>query len=268
LVRFRPDVVVSVYPAYPYLLDELLGNTNRAPFRRVVVVTDSITVNAIWFRCQADFFLVPNIQTAAVLQSAGVPEPIIKVFGFPVTPRFAQIDESRQPPSDQFGRRVLYMVNAGTVDAPELARRLAELHNIALTVTIGRDERLRSMIESIRARSERQFQIIGWTDQMPRLLLESHLLIGKAGGATVQETIAARCPMIVNQIVPGQEEGNARLIVETGSGVVVTSPAKVAITVENAFANGARQWHDWAEKISLLSRPTAALEIARFLLSL
>jgi processive 1,2-diacylglycerol beta-glucosyltransferase len=103
---------------------------------------------------------------------------------------------------------------------------------------------------------------------MPRLLLESHLLIGKAGGATVQEAIAARCPMIVNQIVPGQEEGNARLIVETGSGVAITSPGKVAIAVENAFANDARQWHDWSEKISLLSRPTAALEIARFLLSL
>jgi processive 1,2-diacylglycerol beta-glucosyltransferase len=268
LVRFQPDVVVSVYPAYPYLLDELLGNTNRPPFRRVVVVTDSISVNAIWFRCAADFFLVPNIQTAAVLQRAGVLEPIIKVFGFPVTPKFAQIGELRQPPSDQLGRRVLYMVNAGTVDAPELVRRLSELHKITLTVTVGRDERLRSTIESIRARFERQFQIIGWTDQMPRLLLESHLLIGKAGGATVQETIAARCPMIVNQVVPGQEEGNARLIVETGSGVAITSPANVAIAVENAFANDARQWHDWAEKISLLSRPTAALEIARFLLSI
>ena len=39
-----------------------------------------------------------------------------------------------------------------------------------------------------------------------------HLVISKAGGATVQEAIAARCPMIVNQVIPGQEEGNARLI--------------------------------------------------------
>ena len=30
-------------------------------------------------------------------------------------------------------------------------------------------------------------------------------------GAT-QEAIAARCPMIVNQIVPGQEEGNYELL--------------------------------------------------------
>jgi hypothetical protein len=31
----------------------------------------------------------------------------------------------------------------------------------------------------------------------------------------VQETIAAGCPMIINHVVSGQEEGNARLIVET-----------------------------------------------------
>ena len=54
-------------------------------------------------------------------------------------------------------------------------------------------------------------------------MLESHLLISKAGGATVQETIAAKCPMIISQIVPGQEEGNARLIEETRSGAVATT---------------------------------------------
>jgi UDP-N-acetylglucosamine:LPS N-acetylglucosamine transferase len=43
------------------------------------------------------------------------------------------------------------------------------------------------------------------------MMHENHLLIGKAGGATVQETIAAKCPMIINHVVAGQEEGNARL---------------------------------------------------------
>jgi UDP-N-acetylglucosamine:LPS N-acetylglucosamine transferase len=35
---------------------------------------------------------------------------------------------------------------------------------------------------------------IGWTNRTPRMMHEEHLLIGKAGGATVQETIAAKCP--------------------------------------------------------------------------
>ncbi|PYI82923.1 MAG: hypothetical protein DME26_16115, partial [Verrucomicrobia bacterium] len=40
--------------------------------------------------------------------------------------------------------------------------------------------------------------VLGWTNPMPQLMLSNHLVIGKAGGATVQEAIAARCPMIVN----------------------------------------------------------------------
>ena len=111
-------------------------------------------------------------------------------------------------------------------------------------------------------------KIVGWTDQLPRMLHESHLLVGKAGGATVQETIAAACPMIINHVVAGQEEGNARLILETNSGVVALSPREVVAQIERAFANDAKQWREWASSISKLSRPRAALDIAEFLMSL
>jgi processive 1,2-diacylglycerol beta-glucosyltransferase len=100
------------------------------------------------------------------------------------------------------------------------------------------------------------------------MLHESHLLIGKAGGATVQETIAAGCPVIINHVVSGQEEGNARLIVETNSGVIALSPAEVVAQVQLAFADDAKQWRQWAANISNLSRPRAALDIAEFLLSI
>jgi processive 1,2-diacylglycerol beta-glucosyltransferase len=144
-------------------------------------------------------------------------------------------------------------------------RKLLDL-DIHLTITVGRDERLRRAVEA--AIGVRKIDIVGWTDQLPRMLGSSHLLIGKAGGATVQETIAAACPMIVNHIVSGQEEGNARLIVETNSGVIASSPAEVVAQVERAFANDAEQWRQWATNISRLSRPRASLEIAEFLLSI
>jgi processive 1,2-diacylglycerol beta-glucosyltransferase len=100
------------------------------------------------------------------------------------------------------------------------------------------------------------------------MMYENHLLIGKAGGATVQETIAAKCPMIINHVVAGQEEGNARLIVETNSGVIARSPGEVVTQVRRAFDDGAKQWREWNGNISKLSRPRAALDIAEFLMSL
>jgi processive 1,2-diacylglycerol beta-glucosyltransferase len=232
--------------------------------KSVVVITDSITVNAIWYRCSADYFLVPNEQSAVVVRAGGVAPELIKTFGFPVSPKFADLPQARQPPSEN-SRRVLYVINAGTQKAPELVSKLLEL-GIDLTVTVGRNESLRHAIES--ATAGRQIEIAGWTDQLPRMLGESHLLIGKAGGAMVQETIAARCPMIITHIVSGQEEGNARLVVETNSGVVALSPDEVVAQVRRAFAENAKQWRDWEANISNLSRPRASLEIAEFLLSI
>jgi processive 1,2-diacylglycerol beta-glucosyltransferase len=262
LDRFQPDVVVSTFPPYPYLLQQILGNERRC--KNIAVVTDSITVNAIWYRSPADYFIVANEQSAVVIRNGGVPPEKIKVFGFPVSPRFADFTKDRQSPSAVVPR-VLYVINAGTHRAPALVRRLLEL-DIRLTVTVGRDEKLQRAVEA--AAGDHKIDIFGWTDELPRLLCENHVLIGKAGGATVQETIAAGCPMIISHIVSGQEEGNARLIVETNSGVIALSNDEIVAEVQRAFADDAKQWHKWSANISKLSRPRASLDIAEFLLSI
>jgi processive 1,2-diacylglycerol beta-glucosyltransferase len=265
--RFQPDVVICTFPAYTNVLRRIQG-LNAGCSRTstsVVVVTDSITINAAWYRCAADYFLVANEQSASVLRGAGVPPKKIKVFGFPVSPKFTDSARSNRvlPPTNS-ERRVLYMIHAATRSAPELAQRLADL-GVDLSVTIGRADIL---LPEIAAAVGDNAKIIGWTDELPRMLHESHLLIGKAGGATVQETIAAGCPMIISYVVAGQEEGNAQLIVETKSGAIANSPREVVIQVQRAFANDAKQWREWSANISKLSRPRAALDIAEFLMSI
>ena len=270
LDRFQPDVAVSTFPPYPYLLEQILGKDRRC--KNIAVVTDSITVNAIWYRSPADYFLVANEQSAAVVRESGVEPEKIKVFGFPVSPRFADFAKDRQSPA-QVTPRVLYVINAGTRRAPDLVRGLLEL-DLHLTVTVGRDEKLRRAIEEAienhnsRLRQGSGAQVFGWTDELPRMLCENHVLIGKAGGAMVQETIAASCPMIINHVVSGQEEGNARLIVETNSGAIALSNDEVIAQVQRTFANDAKQWHEWSANINTISRPRASLDIAEFLLSI
>ena len=262
LASFQPDVVVSTFPAYPYVIEQILG-PNRV-CKNIAVVTDSITVNAIWYRSWADYLLVPNEQSAEVVRTAGIAPEKMRTFGFPVSPQFADLVQHRQSPS-QNNRRVLYVISSGTAKAPELVRKLLDL-NIDLTVTVGRNDQLRSAIES--TVGDRKLDIVGWTNELPRMLCRSHLLISKAGGATVQETIAASCPMIINHVVSGQEQGNARLIIETNSGAIALSNDEVVAQVERAFADDAKQWREWSTNISKLSRPRASLDIAEFLLSI
>jgi processive 1,2-diacylglycerol beta-glucosyltransferase len=266
LDRFRPDVMVCTFPVYSNVLRRIVTE-KPGTFSdcKNVVVTDSITINAAWYRCVADYFCVANEQSATVLRSRAVAPEKIKTLGFPVSPKFADFTEDRPSPCGNSIRRVLYMINAAKRTAPELVRALVKL-GLDLTVTIGRHDELRPAIEA--AADAHPIKIVGWTDELPRMMHENHLLIGKAGGATVQETIAAKCPMIINHVVAGQEEGNARLIVETNSGVVAHSPREVVAQVQRAFDDGAKQWREWAGNISKLSRPRAALDIAEFLLTI
>ena len=94
-----------------------------------------------------------------------------------------------------------------------------------------------------------------------------HILIGKAGGATVQECTAACTPMLMTQVVPGQEEGNAELLFQNQCGALCPTPDALAAKIEQLFAGGAAEWHAWEQNIARLSRPDAAQQIARFLLS-
>lgn len=268
LESFRPDLIVSVYPAYPHIIDEMLGPIGSTSIKRVVVITDSIKVNAIWYRCSADYFLLPNERSAVVLHADGIAPEKTRTFGFPVSPEFGEPGVLRAPPSSDSGRHVLYLINARKSIAAELVLRLAGMHGIQLTVAVGRDRRLRKSVENIQSLARRPFTVVGWSEELPRLLRATHLLISKAGGATVQEAIAAGCPMIVNHVIPGQEEGNARYLLETNSGTVATSQDAVISAIESAFANDAARWREWSANAAELSRPTASLDTARFLLSI
>ena len=81
LDRFQPDAIVSTFPPYPYLVQQILGNERRC--KNIAIITDSITVNAIWYRSPANYFIVANEQSAAVVRDGGVaPEKQIQLALF------------------------------------------------------------------------------------------------------------------------------------------------------------------------------------------
>ncbi|HET6407652.1 MAG TPA: glycosyltransferase [Chthoniobacteraceae bacterium] len=257
----QPQVVVSVYPLYSYFIRRLYPRSK--PFGFHTVITDSITINRVWHRAPSDSYLVPNDDTAAVLREQGLPPARIHTLGFPVNPRFAADRPKR--PSTSHGPRVLFMINAGKETAPGIIARLLEIHDIHLTVTVGKDEELRRRVEE--AAAGRPIEILGWISNMPELLMTHHVLIGKAGGATVQEAIAARTPMIITQVVPGQEEGNAQLLFENGCGALCSTPATIAHQIEELFADKGRVWNEWHDNIGKLSHPDAALKQVEWMMA-
>jgi processive 1,2-diacylglycerol beta-glucosyltransferase len=267
LAQSQPDCVVSTYPTYAHVIREIYRDHSERPFRFITVVTDSIGVNSSWFRAPCDLYCVPNESTAEVLRKNGVPPEKVKAFGFPVNPVFAEKDlELVQAPKEDGPIKVLYIISNEQKKSGKGVDRLLEIPRVHLTITVGRDAELKEKLLQRAEKFEDRVKVLGWTNQMPQLMMAHHLVVTKAGGATVQEAIAARCPMILNQVAPGQEEGNAQLVTELEAGVVVEKNREVAECITEAFASDARLWKKWRANLTKVSRPDASLRIAELAL--
>jgi processive 1,2-diacylglycerol beta-glucosyltransferase len=260
--RERPVAICSTFPAYAALLQKL-SREGRFHAPHFNIVTDSISINSIWWRPGCDGWFVPNEDSAEVMRAAGVDAARIHVTGFPVPPFFRKNEGVVTRPSLSQGAapRVLYIVNSGTRNAEATARLLLAEEEWEVTCTVGRDESLRRALLDAAVGRRLRADILGWTDQIPRLLMTHHVVVSKAGGATTQEAIAARCPMIVNQVVPGQEEGNCELLLRNRAGALAITPESVVETLRAAFSDRGRMWDGWRAALEPLSRPDAARAI-------
>ena len=264
----RPAAVCCTYPLYAFFLEHIAREGGPTPLV-FNIVTDSISIHSLWWRARCNGWFLPNEDSAAVLRQAGIPAASIHVCGFPVPAFFAQNASRLSPPALAPGvsPRVLHIINSGTRGAGETAQRLLDDTPWDITCAVGRDPALRSRLEKIAQRRGYPTQILGWTNQIPHLLMTHHLVVSKAGGATTQESIAALCPMIICQVVPGQEEGNYELLRRHQAGALACSPAEVLTQLNRALADHGEVWRQWRAALRPLARPDAAGDIARSVLA-
>lgn len=263
IAESQPDAVVSVYPAYGHLLDRLYPK--GAPFRETTIITDSISINSIWYTKGTGAYIVANDATAAVVKKRR-PQARIEALGFPVRTVFADSRPTRKPPGNGEPMRVLFMVNHAKGGTAAIVRGLLEVPEVSLTVTVGRDDALGRELSELAARSGRELNVLGWVKNMPELLMSHHLLIGKAGGAATQESLAAHTPMLITQIVPGQEAGNAQLVIENECGAFTPDRTAILETIASLSADGFALWHRWASYAEKIGRPDSARNVARYIL--
>jgi processive 1,2-diacylglycerol beta-glucosyltransferase len=268
IAREQPAAICATYPVYAFMFRALAREGPAAvPFFNVV--TDSISINSLWWRAGADAWFLPNADSCEPLRQAGIDGGRLHVAGFPLPPFFADQAQRLTPPDLASGvtPRVLYIINSGTRNAAAIARRLLMETSWEVTCTVGRDAGLQAELNRLAAGRRVSAAILGWTPEIPRLLMTHHVVISKAGGATTQEALAAGCPMIVNQIVPGQEEGNYELLRRYGVGALAETPEAVMRTLQHAFADEGRVWREWREALRPIARPEAAREIATLILT-
>ena len=267
ILEFKPDAILSTYPLYPYFIERIFDQgIARVPV--FTIVTDSIAINAAWRKAPTDFWLVTDQHTKDALVQQGLPEHQIIDTGFPVDPHFADL----QPVSSEDTLKPLRILYFPTPKKPHVRRVSRELlestgPDSELTIVLGKHLRkIHCRAKEIEEQYPGRVTIKGWSKKVPELLNSHHLVVGKAGGATVHEALAAECPMLIHHLVPGQEEGNLSLLHRLHGGDLAESEGSLSDHLGEMLADDASMWRNMKRDLAQHSRPSAAQRAADFIL--
>ena len=237
--RWCPHIVVSVHPLTQHLFARVLkelGLADKIPL--VTVVTDPCY--GFWKGWACDdvtLYLVASDEAKRQLVDYGVRPERIKVSGMPVHPKFELPDErSAQAARRELGldpQKFTVFVNAGWVgggNIPQIFRELVrgELDVQAIFLA-GRNEELRTEAESIAAGAKFPVKVIGYSEQVEKLMQAANVMVSKLGGLTTFEALACRVPIIADATTPPMppESGAALMLTGRGAGVLLKRAADI-----------------------------------------
>ncbi|MCE9518366.1 MAG: hypothetical protein K8R87_02175 [Verrucomicrobia bacterium] len=267
LRREKPTGIVCTYLMYQGALQNLRekGRTLPSVF---TVITDSITIHPLWLLGPSDRYYVADVDSKAGMTARGVAEKDILISGFPVHLDF--MNHAPSPPAREAGR-ILYIPSTGERHVKQTLDALRPLLECGahLTLPLGKHfcrlyHIVTRFVDSLPGAS---IDVLGWTPEIPRFLQTHDLVICKAGGAILHEALAAQCPAIIDYIVPGQEEGNAELLVKHDCGVVTRTPAETGTQAARLLANDRTEARRMKENTRAHSMPDASLRIAQDVLT-
>jgi 1,2-diacylglycerol 3-beta-galactosyltransferase len=105
--------------------------------------------------------------------------------------------------------------------------------------------------------------IYNFVDEMGTFMRGADCVLGKAGGLTVSGGFwRVDCPLILVDVIPGQETGNANYVVSGDAGVLASDPTDVLEAMAHWLEKDRLHYQEQAQNARQLGRPRAAYETA------
>lgn len=260
----QPDVIISTYPLYQAPLSAVFSLTKKI-IPLVTVVTDLVTVHQIWFSPYPDLTVVPTEAVRDLAIEAKVPAEQLEVIGIPVHPRLSQETRVKAAIRTELGwdpnLATLLMVGS---KRSSLYVDVAHVLNhsglpVQLIVATGGDEERYAELQ--KTEWHRPAHVYNFVKNMPTMMRAADGIVCKAGGLTVAESLAAGLPLMLTDVIPGQETGNAEYVVNGGAGELIDAPLKALETVCHWLLNDGALLQERSLNATKLGRPRAAYDI-------
>lgn len=270
LRHYKPDAVVSIHALVTRPFIDA-ARIEHVDIPAIVVVPDMVTIHRTWVEQGVKHYTAPTPSVVGYLERWGVSPSKITLTGLPVDRRFhdgrdgsdvrARLGLSRE-------RLTVLLVagGEGSGNLPETVRAIdgARL-NLQLIVVCGKNKRAEQ--ELIANPPSIPTKIVGFTSDMPSMIAASDIVISKGGPQTIAECLASGKPVLVTQLLPGQEKGNDLYVQENGAGFRVENRTKL-IQVLSRLSADPDERARLAAAAQRLGQPDAADKVAGVILDL
>lgn len=238
ITEVEPDLIIGTHP---FIVNIVSGLKHKKkifiPF--ISIVTD-FKAHSSYFGEHVDAYVTGSEYTNIGMMDKGIEAHKLYCYGIPIRQDFLFSNAEVQV-DDKKDLSVLLM--GGSMGITAIEEVLEGLVNckgkLRINVVCGNNKVLFKRIQSRYGehRDDKEIKIYGFTNEIPKLMDNSDVLISKPGGLTVSEAIAKKLPILIPYMLPGQEEENAEFLSESGIATIIEDINKIDILIKNLIDN-------------------------------
>ncbi len=243
--KYVPHAIISVHPLTQHIVAKVLKQLKlQDTIPLITVVTDPCYGFWKGWACDdVSLYLVANEDAEKQLLEYGIPQERIKISGMPIHPKFQEVSEiDAKNARTAFGLnpdKFTVFVNAGWVGGGNIPKIFREFANGELDVQAiflaGKNEDLRREAEEIAKTAKFPIKVIGYSDEIEKLMQSANVMVSKLGGLTTFEALACHLPIIADATTPPmpQEAGTVKLLAQKGAGILLEKVTDIVPTIKN-----------------------------------
>ncbi len=279
----QPDVIISTYPLYSgpvyawYMRNESLLRTKdgeqhigehphkkHLPF--INVITDLYSVHTIWFSFSPDRICVSTDKVRMDAIQFGCNPNHVVCTGIPVRPELTEIGMSKTELRIKHGLDpdLPLMLAVGSKRVTSMMDYLNVANHagfpLQIVMAAGGDDELYDKMT--RNKWHVPVKIYNYCNDLSELMPASDFILTKAGGLVTSESLAVGLPMLLCDVLPGQEEGNARIVEENDAGRTLHSQYGMLEILCHMLQDDGHRMKQMQMNAMRIGKPNAARDIS------
>lgn len=239
---------------------------------KIISVVTDFYAHALWIHRDVDEYCVMAEETKEdMIRNWQIKPDKIKITGIPVSKKFTDFsirkDKSYLETLGLEKNRLTLLFSSGSFGLGPTEEYLSSLKPLAdkiqAIIVCGNNTKMKIRLD------QNTFSfpvtILGFVNYMQDLMDVSDLLVAKPGGITTCEALIKGVPMIISSVIPGQEEGNLKLLEHRDACWHLSNSKQFFEIIKNILANP-EILSDKKKHLALIAKPNATNDIADIIL--